>query len=144
MSSSRALIVLLLVASLAACGGGGAGKRNKAPVAVPAISPTSGAAPLTVVCSGQRSSDVDGAISEYAWDFGDGSRATGLSVEHTYVSVGEFLVTLKVTDDKGASGTASAGVVATGSAAVYNGSLFDQATYLDEPSSGTLDVTTFQ
>lgn len=108
------------------------------------ISPGSGAAPLTVVCSGERSSDVDGAISAYAWDFGDGSRATGPSVEHTYATVGEFRVTLTVTDDRGATGTASAGVVATGSEAVYNGSLFDQATYLDEPSSGTFDVTALQ
>ena len=138
------MFVLLLVASLAACGGGGdggAGKRNRPPVALLTISPTSGASPLTIACSGDRSSDVDGTITAYAWDFGDGSRVTGLSVEHTYAAVGEFVVTLQVTDDKAATGTASATVVATGSSAVYNGSLFDAATYLDEPSSGTLDVT---
>jgi PKD repeat protein len=144
MSNSRTLFVLLLVASLAACGGdgdGGASKRNRPPLALLTISPASGAAPLTIACSGDRSSDVDGTITAYAWDFGDGSRATGLGVEHTYATVGEFVVTLQVTDDKGATGTASAQVVATGSSAVYDGSLFDAATYLDEPSSGTLDVT---
>jgi PKD repeat protein len=143
MSNSRAPIVLLLVATLAACGGGGgsAGKHNKPPVAVLTVAPATGAVPLTVVCSGERSSDVDGTISDYAWDFGDGSQATGPRVEHTYATVGEFRVTLKVTDDKGATGTASSGAVATGLQAVYNGSLFDAATYLDEPSSGTLDET---
>ena len=147
MSSSRTLIVLVLVATLAACGGGGngaAGKRNRPPVALLAISPANGAAPLTIACSGDRSSDVDGTITAYAWDFGDGSGATGLRVEHSYATVGEFVVTLKVTDDKGATGTASARVVATASSAVYNASLFDAATYLDEPSSGTLDVTPLQ
>jgi PKD repeat protein len=141
MSSSRIAILLLLAASLAACGGNGGGQHNRSPVARLTISPTSGDAPLAISGSGDASSDADGTITSYAWDFGDGSRATGPRVEHTYTTVGEFVVTLTVTDDQGATGTASGSVVATGSLAVYNGSLFDQATYLDEPSSGTLDTT---
>jgi PKD repeat protein len=145
MSSSRIAILLLLAASLAACGGdGGGGERNKSPVARLTMSPTSGDAPLTIAVSGDSSSDADGTISGYRWDFGDGSGATGPNVEHTYAAVGEFLVTLTVTDDQGATGTASGRVTATGSSAVYNGSLFDEATYLDEPSSGTLDETPLQ
>lgn len=144
MSNSRILVLLLLVATLAACGGNGDGgghKRNKPPVALLSLSPTSGPAPLLIAGSGDRSSDVDGTITGYAWEFGDGSRAEGPRVEHTYATVGEFVVTLTVTDDKGATGTTSGSVVVTGSLAVYNGALFDEATYLDEPSSGTLDST---
>jgi len=146
MSSSRLAILLLLAASLAACGGngGGGGPHNQLPVARLTVSPTSGDAPLMISASGDGSSDADGTIANYAWDFGDGSVATGPRVAHTYATVGEFLIRLTVTDDAGATGTASGSVVATGSSAVYNGSLFEQATYLDEPSSGTLDQTLLQ
>jgi PKD repeat protein len=147
MSSSRIAVLLLLAASLAACGGNGdgnAGDRNQPPVARLTLSPTSGTAPLTIAGSSAGSSDADGTITGYAWDFGDGSGATGAQVEHTYSTVGEFVVTLTVTDDEGATGAASASAVATGSSAVYNGSLFDAATYLDAPSSGTLDATPLQ
>lgn len=145
MSNSRTLALLLLVATLAACGGNGGGHtHNKPPLAVLTLSTTSGPAPLTVTASGEASSDADGTITAYAWNFGDGSLAAGARVEHTYATVGEFLVTLTVTDDQGATGTASGRLVATGSSAVYDGSLFDEATYLDEPSSGTLDSTPLQ
>jgi hexosaminidase len=146
MSNSRVLVILLLAATLAACGGGGGGghKHNKPPVALLSLSPTCGPAPLSIVGSADGSSDVDGTITGYAWEFGDGSQATGPRVEHTYTSAGEYVVRLTVTDDQGASGTASGSVVVTGSSAAYNASLFDEATYLDEPSSGTLDSTPLQ
>lgn len=147
MSNSRIPTLWLLSASLAACGGDGdegAQNRNRPPVAQLTVAPTSGAAPLTIAASGDGSSDADGTISAYAWDFGDGSGATGPQVQHTYATVGEFVVTLTVTDNQQATATASGSVVATGTSAVYNGSLFDAATYLDEPSSGTFDATPLQ
>lgn len=140
-------MLLVLVAALAACGGdgdGGGHKHNKAPVALLTLSATSGPAPLAITASGEASSDADGTITGYAWDFGDGSQATGPRVEHTYATVGEFVVTLTVTDDQGTTGSTSGRVVATGSSAVYDGSLFDEATYQDEPSSGTFDSTQLQ
>jgi PKD repeat protein len=147
MSNSRTLALLLVVATLAACGGSGGGggdTHNKPPVALLTLSTTSGPAPLTVTASGEASSDADGTITAYAWNFGDGSRAAGARVEHTYATVGEFVVTLTVTDDQGATGTVSGRLVVTGSSAVYDGSLFDEAIYLDEASSGTLDSTPLQ
>jgi PKD repeat protein len=147
MSSSRTLALLLLVATLAGCGGGsGAGghKHNKPPLALLSLSPTSGPAPLSITGSGDGSSDVDGTITGYAWEFGDGTQATGPQVEHTYTTAGEYVVILTVTDDQGATGAASGSVVVTGSSAAYNASLFDEATYLDEPGSGTFDVTPLQ
>ncbi|MFO7618996.1 MAG: PKD domain-containing protein [Thermoplasmata archaeon] len=46
--------------------------------------------------------DIDGCIVSYGWDFGDGSIAQGIAVEHTYSVAGTYEVTLTVTDDDGA------------------------------------------
>lgn len=137
----------MVVAALAACGGNGdgdSGPSNKAPVARVTVSPTSGPAPLVVAVSGAASTDADGTINAYSWDFGDGTSAMGVAVEHTYTAVGEFVITLTVTDDKGARGSIRASAVATGSSAVYNGSVFDGSNFEDEPASGTLDATPLQ
>ncbi|WP_018256753.1 PKD domain-containing protein [Halomicrobium katesii] len=53
------------------------------------------------------SSDADGSIASYEWDFGDGSTATGETVSHTYAEAGEYTVELTVTDDGGASAVTS-------------------------------------
>jgi len=53
------------------------------------------------------SSDVDGSITAYAWDFGDGATATGPTPTHAYAASGDYTVTLTVTDDGGATGTAT-------------------------------------
>lgn len=141
MSNSRRLLLLALLAGLAACGGGGGAAKNKAPVAGLVVSPASGSAPLTVTASGSTSRDPDGTIASYAWNFGDGATATGVQATHTYANPGEYTVTLTVTDDKGKPGSATGRVLATGTAAAYDASAYDGATYLDEPPSGTLDST---
>jgi PKD repeat protein len=143
MSNSRASILLLLAATLVACRGNSV-PPNESPVARPSVTPTSGPAPLTVAVSGSASSDADGTITGYSWTFGDGSSASGLTADHTYTAVGEFVITLTVTDDEGASSSAGTSVVATGSSAVYNGSLFDGAQFEEEPGSGTYDATVLQ
>ncbi|NIN33949.1 MAG: PKD domain-containing protein, partial [Gammaproteobacteria bacterium] len=51
--------------------------------------------------------DPDGVIVGYSWDFGDGTNATGVTVGHAYVDDGNYVVTLTVTDNDGASDTAS-------------------------------------
>jgi PKD repeat protein len=43
------------------------------------------------------------AIIKYEWDFGDGTRAQGMQITHTYSHGGGFNVTLKVTDENGLS-----------------------------------------
>jgi PKD repeat protein len=47
--------------------------------------------------------DPDGTIVAYFWDFGDGTNATGVTVDHGYEHNGTYTVTLTVTDDDGMS-----------------------------------------
>ncbi len=49
------------------------------------------------------STDSNGNIVSYLWNFGDGTSAEGLQVSHAYQSVGSFLVQLTVTDSGGLS-----------------------------------------
>ncbi|WP_409464942.1 PKD domain-containing protein [Amycolatopsis sp. GA6-003] len=51
------------------------------------------------------SSDPDGTVAQYAWDFGDGQRlvTTTPDVSHTYAKPGNWTVTVTVTDDEGCS-----------------------------------------
>ncbi len=86
---------------------------NQPPVAVAVASKTSGYAPLTVSFDGSASRDTDGSIVSYKWQFGDSASATGAKVSHVYTTAGTFTVTLSVTDDKGAAGTASLSVKVT-------------------------------
>jgi PKD repeat protein len=58
---------------------------------------------LACTFDGTTSSDPDGSIASYAWDFGDGSTGTGATPSHTYTAAGTYGVILQVTDDKGAT-----------------------------------------
>ena len=47
------------------------------------------------------------SVVAFAWDFGDGGKATGMSVSHTYDDQALYVVTLTVTDDAGDTGQVS-------------------------------------
>jgi PKD repeat protein len=53
------------------------------------------------------STDPDGTITGYEWDFGDGSTGTGQTASHTYAEAGTYTVKLTVTDNRGDTGTTS-------------------------------------
>jgi len=67
----------------------------------------------TVTFNGYGSSDPDGTIVSYEWDFGDGATGTGQTVNHDYLTVGNYTVILIVTDDGGANDSDTALVTVT-------------------------------
>jgi PKD repeat protein len=69
---------------------------NRPPQANPAGSYSGANQPIAF--DGSRSSDPDGDPLTYAWDFGDGTTATGVSPTHAYAALGEFTETLVVND----------------------------------------------
>jgi PKD repeat protein len=75
---------------------------NQAPVAVVGTPTCQGFACLF---DGSASSDADGSIVGYAWDFGDGNPGSGPTPSHVYGAAGSYTVRLTVTDNDG--GTAS-------------------------------------
>ena len=58
-----------------------------------------------ITFDGGKSSDPDGKITSYEWDFGDGTKAEGVQVKKIYDKPGQYQVTLTVADDKGATAT---------------------------------------
>ena len=57
-------------------------------------------ATCTVDATGS-SDTAPGTVASYAWDFGDGGTATGVSTTHTYATGGSKTITLTVTDNQG-------------------------------------------
>ncbi|WP_247728327.1 PKD domain-containing protein [Halovivax limisalsi] len=84
-------------------GGGG----NRPPTASVDASPTNPSVGETVSVDASASSDPDGSIDGYEWEFGDGETATGETATHAYESTGEYTVEVTVTDDDGATDSAS-------------------------------------
>lgn len=76
------------------------------PVAGATFSATEGEAGITLFSfDAAASHDTDGAVVGYAWDFGDGTTASGAQVTKVYSSPGAYQVILTVTDDSGLTGS---------------------------------------
>ena len=82
------------------------------------------------------SSDPDGSIVSWRWDLGDGTEKVGETIAHSYSSAGSYFVTLTVTDDDGATGTARGTVTVEDKP---NSGL--EASFTAAPSTGTTDTT---
>ncbi|MFT4109066.1 LamG-like jellyroll fold domain-containing protein, partial [Propionicimonas sp.] len=70
---------------------------------------------LAVSVDGSASSDPDGTVASYKWDFGDGSavvEGTSATATHTYTAAGAYTVTLTVTDNRGGTATTTQSVTA--------------------------------
>ncbi len=79
---------------------------NLLPTATLNLANGSGPAPLVVDFFAVGSTDLDGTIVSYGWDFGDGASGSTSTVSHTYTIAGVYTVTLTVTDNAGGVGTA--------------------------------------
>jgi PKD repeat protein len=93
----------------------------------------------SIAFDGSGSSDPDGTIVSWAWDFGDGTFGTGEMTSHTYAAPSTYLVTLTVTDNLGATATDTAiASVVPNQAPVAND---DTATVQRQGASVDIDVT---
>ena len=78
--------------------------QNKKPIANTG-GPYTGKIGQEISLSGSGSSDPDGSISFYRWNFGDGSsEILQMNPTHTYSAPGVYVVTLTVIDNEGTSG----------------------------------------
>jgi Domain of unknown function (DUF1929)/PKD domain len=89
---------------------------NELPLAITG-GPYPGTATQPIYFNASGSSDPDGTIASYQWNFGDPNNTTagsGVSPTHTYSKAGSYTVTLTVTDNEGAtrSATTTANVTA--------------------------------
>ena len=78
---------------------------NSAPTARFASDAASGDTDTDFVLDATASSDADGKVMEWLWDFGDGRTASGSVATVRYSEPGTYTVTLTVTDDDGATAT---------------------------------------
>jgi len=85
---------------------GGVTPINMPPVAV-INGPYSGEEDSDISFTSSGSNDPDGSIVDYSWDFGDGQTSTSANPSHIYSEPNTYTVTLRVTDDKGATNMAT-------------------------------------
>ena len=84
---------------------------NELPTAGFTINVDLGQAPLEVNFDAASSSDPDGTLVSYSWQFGDGGTATGVRVTHTYSEAGMYQVDLTVKDNRDGEAAARDSVV---------------------------------
>jgi hypothetical protein len=80
---------------------------KSAPIARITVSKNTAKLYEIITFSGENSSDTDGYITAYEWDFGNRVKASGETVTYAYLDRGgEYHAKLKVTDNDGLSSTA--------------------------------------
>jgi parallel beta-helix repeat protein len=100
------------------------------PTARLVVTPATGTAPLDVSADASTSTDPDGDIAAYRFDFGDGSPVIGPQSEatatHTYATPGTYPITVTVTDSEGRTSQATEQVTVKGN--VISNSGFETST----------------
>jgi len=80
---------------------------NQPPTANFTFSPANLITNQNITFDASSSSDADGNITAYSWNFGDGSTAAGITVQHAYATAGNYSVNLTVTDSNNASASSA-------------------------------------
>ncbi|MEA2347336.1 MAG: hypothetical protein QOG62_1123 [Thermoleophilaceae bacterium] len=114
-------------------------RPNRSPLAAFTSAPANAGSPTSFDAT--TSSDPDGTVARYDWDFGDGNTLPngGPAPAHTYATAGNFIVELTVTDNEGCS----TALLYTGQIASCTGGAAAQATAnVVITSAGTAPETT--
>lgn len=80
---------------------------SQGPIPSFTIDPAEGVEPLEVTVDATSATSQAGAITDYEWDFGDGTSASGMVQTHTYDSRGDYRIRLAVTDEAGETATST-------------------------------------
>jgi PKD repeat protein len=83
---------------------------NRPPVASFTTSPSQ-ATIKDIICFTDESTDQDGTLKSWQWDFGDGTSSGQQNPTHRYSDKGSYAVRLTVTDNKNAKGSVTGAVV---------------------------------
>jgi len=110
------------------------------PAASFTASPTSGTSPLTVFVDASASTYDTGVISQYRWNWGDGSTGYGKTASHTYFSTGAktytLTLTLYATDGKTGTATRTISVTIAGATTPAAGAPSARFTIVDNDNVG--------
>ncbi len=116
-----------------------------APNVLPTAAFTSSVNDLALAVDAGGSSDSDGTLTDYAWDFGDGTSGTGKTATKTYAAAGPYSVKLTVTDNRGGKATVTNQVTAIAPnvlpTAAFTSSVIDLALAVDAGGSADPDGT---
>lgn len=104
-------------------------------------SPASGCMPLNVVFT-DKSDPVDGTITTYTWDFGDGTIGSGSNPVHTYNNVLSPTVTLTVTNSNGCTASKLVSKVVNVAAALKPNFSVSEKFLCTAPGTLTINNTT--
>ena len=122
MFRNRRISVLLVIFALIFCFSiAGSASAVSVPVANFTSNVTNGSAPLTV----QYTDTSAGSPTSWNWNFGDGQSSTVENPTHTYSEVGNYNVTLNVTNSAGSSSLTQSNYVSTGSSVITNNNGID-------------------
>ncbi len=116
-----------------------------APTAVINVTPgTTGTETFTVIFDAYGSSVVSDcgscSIVSYAWNFGDGTTGTGITIEHDYTAAGTYIVILTVTDSNGNTGYDTVTITVNEPGAPYEITVTATPTEVD-PGGGDSAIT---
>ena len=106
----------------------------------PTAQATANCTGLTCSFDGTGSSDPDGTVASYAWDFGDGSTGSGATPTHGYATAGTYTYTLTVTDNQGVASAPVQGTVTV--AGLANSISFTASAHSYVTSGTSASVTT--
>jgi parallel beta-helix repeat protein len=95
---------------------------NIPPIADFSYSPEKPVVNQTIIFNASNSTDPDGTIENYEWDFGDGNTTSTTEpiITHSYALAGDYTVNLTVTDDDGATDSINKTITVYSPAAIFD------------------------